>query len=107
MTGHIVNLSEIISVNAGFREIQRLRRPRIGHAVLNENSRFMDMSQSDIGERHGGKTVFVKRKMLCISSMEHEDFVMTVLRNGEFRSQILRDLRRMIAETVDFRVQIL
>ena len=73
MTARGVDFPDKISVRSGLRHVERFRGTCVGHAVFQENLRLVDMPKGDIGERGCSQCIPVKRNMLCITAMEHED----------------------------------
>ena len=67
----------------------------------------MDMSESDVGERGCGQCIPVKRNMFRVTAVEHENSGASGCRQGNIVSFRLSDLGCVVAETVNFRVQLL
>ena len=107
MTARGVDFPDKISVRSGLRHVERFRGTCVGHAVFQENLRLVDMPKGDIGERGCSQCIPVKRNMLCITAMEHEDPGTSGCRKRDVVDLCLGNLGSVIAESVNFGVQLL
>ena len=65
------------------------------------------MSQGDVGERGCCQRIPIKWDMFRVTAMEHENSGASRGRQGDIVSLCLGDLGRVVAETVDLRIQFL
>ena len=89
----------------GFRKIQRLGRAAVGHPVLHKDGGLVDMPESDVGEGKSCQDVLVEGNVLRVAAVEHQDPDPLGIRNRQSLSEGRRNLRAMVAEAVNFRIQ--
>ena len=92
---------------AGLRLVEGLRRSGKCHAVLDQYLRFVDMSHGNIGEIQRAHGALVEGDMVGIAAVAQKDVDSAVVRHLQMIQAVLRNIRGMVGEAIDLRVDLL
>ena len=94
-------------MDPGFRLVQRFRGAGVGHLGRDQDLRFVDVAQGDVGEIRRSQGRLVKGQVIGIPAVDHQDMDAAVQRDCQMIHPVFTDLGRSVAEPVDLHIAVL